>query len=224
MNNYVIASSKNWFDKNLESKKIKSLKPKVISCKEDLNLNNLTKINPRYIFFTHWNWIVEKEIFEKFDCIVFHTAPLPYGRGGSPVQNLILRGFQEAPVCSLKMTSEIDGGPIYLKKNIKLNGTIDQIFKRIAKAVEDQIFEISTKTIQPEEQKGKVVNFSRLTNADNKIDFNYSISEVYDRIRMVDGLDYPNAYMEFDNFKLLFKNAKLSNNSIKAEVTFKFKK
>ena len=43
MNNYVIASSKNWFDKNLESKKIKSLKPKVISCKEDLTSITLLK-------------------------------------------------------------------------------------------------------------------------------------------------------------------------------------
>ena len=49
--------------------------------------------------------------------IVFHTAPLPYGRGGSPIQNLIVRGhISPAPVCALKMVSGLDEGPIYDKQ------------------------------------------------------------------------------------------------------------
>jgi len=37
-------------------------------------------------------WIILKEIFENYEIILFHMTDLPYGRGGSPLQNLIVRG------------------------------------------------------------------------------------------------------------------------------------
>ena len=57
--------------------------------KSDLNMKNLKKINPKYIFFPHWSHKVPQIILDNFECVCFHTAPLPYGRGGSPIQNLI---------------------------------------------------------------------------------------------------------------------------------------
>ena len=74
--------------------------------------------NPDLVFFPHWHWIVPSEIHRTYQCILFHAAPLPYGRGGSPIQNLILNGFKEAPVCALKMTEGLDSGPIYTKKKV----------------------------------------------------------------------------------------------------------
>ena len=91
--NYVIANSKNWFDISEKSKKFNELSFFHIKTKEELNLEYLSKIKPKYIFFPHWSWKVNKEIFENYECIAFHTAPLPYGRGGSPIQNLIIRGL-----------------------------------------------------------------------------------------------------------------------------------
>ncbi len=57
-------------------------------------------------------------IIKNYNCICFHTAPLPYGRGGSPIQNLIKRNYKKTPICALKMSNKIDAGPIFLKKNI----------------------------------------------------------------------------------------------------------
>ena len=65
-------------------------------------------------------------------CIGFHTAPLPYGRGGSPIQNLIIRNFKIAPVCAIKMTNKFDAGPIFLKEKVSLSGNLDAIFNRIS--------------------------------------------------------------------------------------------
>ena len=39
-----------------------------------------------------------------------------YVRGGTPIQNMILRGFKKTKICALKMSEKIDQGPIYLKK------------------------------------------------------------------------------------------------------------
>ena len=33
----------------------------------------------------------EKKIYENFICVIFHTGNLPKHRGGSPIQNLILK-------------------------------------------------------------------------------------------------------------------------------------
>ena len=105
----VICSSKSWFKLNpsiAEKHVVKYFKNK-----DELLNKSLAKFKPDYVFFTHWNWIVKDDIHQSFNCVVFHTAPLPYGRGGSPIQNLILEGFNKAPVCAIKMTSELDSIP-----------------------------------------------------------------------------------------------------------------
>ena len=89
MNNYVIASSKGWFRNYPKSEEFKKLYIHWINSKKDLNLSFLDKLKPKFIFLPHWSWIIEKEIFSKYECIAFHTSPLPYGKGGSPIQNLI---------------------------------------------------------------------------------------------------------------------------------------
>ena len=214
----MVASSKDWFKEHPKSEEYEELNFIEISNKEDLKLEYLEKINPRYIFFPHWNWKVNSEIYERFECVVFHTAPLPYGRGGSPIQNLILKGLKKSPVCALKMTDIIDGGPIYDSFEISLDGTISEIFSRIAVCVEKLIVLICQNNLHPIEQNGEVVAFKRLSNSDNELHSNYSIKELYDRIRMVDGLDYPRAFINYGNHKIEFSEACLDGNHLLAKV------
>ena len=104
----LIACSKNWFVKNkfvrifLKKNKNKFI---IISKKKDLNLSNLNKINPKIIFFPHWSHIVSEKIIIKYNCICFHTSPLPYGRGGSPIQNLIY--FWQKGMMIVRMNSSM---------------------------------------------------------------------------------------------------------------------
>ena len=122
----LICNSKNWFA--LDEKNKSRFETKVVTKKEDLRVSFINEFNPEYIFFVHWNWKVEKEIYNNFKCVAFHTSPIPYGRGGSPIQNLILEGFESAPVCALKMTASLDAGPIYSKVDISLQGSLSKIF------------------------------------------------------------------------------------------------
>ena len=218
MTNYIIASSKNWFKEHPKSKEYGALNFIEISNKEDLNLEYLEKINPRYIFFPHWNWKVDSEIYERFDCVVFHTAPLPYGRGGSPIQNLILKGFKNSPVCALKMTDILDGGAIYDSFEISLDGTILEIFSRIAVCVEKLIILICQNNPHPIDQNGEVVVFKRLLNSNNELLSSYSISQFYDRIRMLDGLDYPKAFINFGDYKIEFSEAYIDRGNLFSKV------
>jgi methionyl-tRNA formyltransferase len=218
MNNYIVAFSKDWYKEYPKSKEYDELNVIEIKTKADLNLELLEKINPRYIFFPHWNWKVDSGIFERYECVVFHTAPLPFGRGGSPIQNLILRNIEKTSLCALKMTEILDGGPIYDAIEVTLDGTITEIFSKIAACVEKLIVKICKENIEPQEQIGPIVTFNRLTYADNELKSEYSIKELYDRIRMVDGEGYKNAYINFGHYKIDLTESQIQNNEIFAKI------
>ena len=114
MKTILIASSKKWFLKNKEFLKfIKKRKIVTISDKKKLNIKDLNKIKPRIIFFPHWSFKVNKNIIEKFNCICFHTSPLPYGRGGSPIQNLILKKSKEVTCIKIIIFSNLRSRNIF---------------------------------------------------------------------------------------------------------------
>jgi len=60
--------------------------------KEQFNIRTLQNLNPSYIFIPHWSHIIGPEIYDSYRCVIFHMTDLPYGRGGSPLQNLIANG------------------------------------------------------------------------------------------------------------------------------------
>lgn len=192
---------------------------KVISKKEDLNYEDIQHFNPDYIFFPHWSYLIPESIFTDFECVVFHMTDLPFGRGGSPLQNLISRGIKETKISSLSVQKELDAGPIYLKENLNLCGTAEEIFIRASKIIFNKMitYIIENKPI-PQEQQGEVVEFKRRRPEDGKLLPTMSLEEMYDYIRMLDGEGYPPAFMKFGNYKLNFSRASLKNGKIVADV------
>ena len=116
------------------------------------------------------------------------------------------------------MTEVLDGGPIYDSIEVILNGTIDEIFERIYICIEKLIIKICEENIKPIEQKGNVYTFSRLNYSDNEIKSEYTLKEIYDRIRMVDGEGYKKAYVNFGNYRIEFSDSQIKNNEIIANV------
>jgi methionyl-tRNA formyltransferase len=41
---------------------------------------------------------------------------LPFGRGGSPLQNLISRKIYNTKLSAIRVVKELDAGPVFLKK------------------------------------------------------------------------------------------------------------
>ncbi|MFW5887041.1 MAG: formyltransferase family protein, partial [Bacteroidota bacterium] len=113
-----------------------------INEKEELTIDTLKKAQPKFIFFPHWSYIIPSEIFENFNCIVFHMTDLPFGRGGSPLQNLISRGIHETKISAIKVVKELDAGPVYLKKDLSLYGTAEEIYLRAGDIIIRMIEEI----------------------------------------------------------------------------------
>lgn len=226
MSRYLILSEKPW---HLET--FASLKNRfsdhdwiLVNNKDEFILERLEKLNPVKIFIPHWSHIIPSEIFTNFECIVFHMTDLPYGRGGSPLQNLIVRGKKETKISALKVEEGLDSGPIYLKKSLDLFGTAKEIFLRSADIIEEMISEIIIDDLKPFVQEGEVVKFKRRKPGDGNIAGLDSIEKVYDFIRMLDCEGYPRSFLENDHFKFEFSRASLeSREEIVATVRIKKK-
>lgn len=114
----VLLSEKSWNNKlvkHLQSQ-FQDYNWLAISNKKDFTLENLELISPKIIFIPHWSYIIPENIFSNYTCVVFHMTDLPYGRGGSPLQNLIVREHEVTKISALKVVQELDAGPIYLKE------------------------------------------------------------------------------------------------------------
>ncbi len=192
----------------------------LITNKEDLTLINLKKIEPKYIFFPHWSWAVPKEITDNYECVCFHMTDLPYGRGGSPLQNLIIRGRKETQITALKMTQEMDAGDIYKKSYLDLSGSAQEIFIRASKKIVELINFIIMEEPNPIEQKGTVTNFQRRALEQSQIPEGLSLKEMYDYIRMLDAPGYPKAFLEVNGYRLEFKNSEYADGRLSAKVSF----
>ena len=177
-----------------------------------------------YIFFPHWRWIVPSVITEKYNCVCFHMTDVPFGRGGSPLQNLIVRGFKDTILTALKMDEGMDSGPVYIKRSLALNGPASEIYVRAAKVSWSLIAEIVSKNPIPQAQSGPVTEFVRRTSDQSEIPTDLDITRVYDYIRMLDAENYPKAYMVSGEYHLAFENATMTAGEIRASVTIKINK
>ncbi|MDA7541813.1 formyltransferase family protein [Gammaproteobacteria bacterium] len=99
--------------------------------KEDFSEDEIDRFQPDFILFYGWSWIINENLVKNYKCIMLHPSPLPKYRGGSPIQNQIIRGETVGAVTIFLMDSGVDTGPIIAQEEISLLGSLDEIFKRI---------------------------------------------------------------------------------------------
>lgn len=198
----------------------------VYADKEEFNINNISDFNPDYIFLPHWSYLIPNEITDHWECVVFHMTDLPYGRGGSPLQNLIVRGHKETKISAIRVTEKIDGGPIYMKRPLSLVGSAQEIFVRCSDVIFSEMIPcFLAEKLTPVPQEGEPVIFKRRKPEDGQITFDMEMDKIYDYIRMLDAEGYPKAYLEFGDYRLEFEQAHLSEDGqeMTAKVMFKRK-
>ena len=191
----------------------------IIKSQEQMNFDTVSSFAPDIIFFPHWSYIIPEEIFNTYECVVFHMTDLPFGRGGSPLQNLIVRGFKETKISAIRVVKEIDAGPIYLKQKMSLEGSADEIYRRASGIIFEKMIPLFLHNkLEAVEQTGTPVFFKRRHPEESELSPDMSLMQLYDYIRMLDAEGYPNAYIMFGKYKISFKRAKMLNNKIKAEL------
>ncbi|MDC0186978.1 formyltransferase family protein [Candidatus Nitrosopelagicus sp.] len=179
----------------------------LIKSKKELTYNLIQKINPSIIFFPDWSWKVPEKIVKNFKCVCFHEAPLPKFRGGSPLQNQIIRGKKKTKTTAFIMNEEIDAGNIILEKDLSLEGSIQEIYSRMYKNDYSLIIKIIHGKYKERKQSGKPTFYKRRKPEDSELkNLNYSKKYLYNFIRMLED-PYPNAYIKIGKQKIIFKKA-----------------
>jgi methionyl-tRNA formyltransferase len=186
--------------------------------REDLTFTALGKIKPIFVFFPHWSWLIPEDVYSSFDCVIFHMTDLTYGRGGSPLQNLIAGGNSATMLSAFKCVKELDAGPLYLKRPLSLAGTAEKILQEAAYLTEKMIVEIVEKRPLLQPQKGEVVEFKRRRPEDGNLSALTELRQVYDHIRMLDAAGYPPAFLKAGALHFEFTGAQLGEEFIEARV------
>ncbi len=192
---------------------------RIISEKKNLNYETIKEIDPIYMFFPHWSYIIPADIYENYECVVFHMTDLPFGRGGSPLQNLIVRGIKDTMISAIRVVKEIDAGPVYSKKPLPLYGTAEEIYMRAADTIFSQMIpEILQGDLKPVPQRGEAVVFSRRRPEESEVLPDLEMDQIYDRIRMLDADGYPAAFIKFGNYRISLSRASISADGVKCDA------
>lgn len=172
------------------------------------------------IVFLHWNWIVPDSIVSNIECMCLHMTDLPFGRGGSPLQNLILLGKTETKLSIFRMNSELDAGPVYLKRPLSLTGSAHQIYRRMIALGINMLEEIFENSIRPTAQIGEPTFFKRRNPSESEMPRDLNLKQEFDFIRMLDAPTYPRAFIDLDKTRVVFSNCRFDNGQLKAEAIF----
>ena len=176
----------------------------------------VNEYNPDFILFYGWSWMVSEDIISDYKCIMLHPAKLPKYRGGSPIQNQIIRGEVNSAVTLFMMNEKMDSGPIIFQEPMILSGSINDIFNRIEELGYQgtmQFLSNPTKGVKQIEEDATF--FPRRTEEQGEITskelYEKSSEYIYNKIRMLQD-PYPNAYLKAsDGKKIFITKARIEN-------------
>ena len=190
-----------------------------VSKRDELTVDELERLDPDAVYFLHWSWIVPDEIVDRWECVVFHMTDVPYGRGGSPLQNLIARGHTDTMLSAIRMTPELDAGPVYDKRPLSLAGTAEAVYVRATQLAVEMICDWVDGRPEPVEQEGEPVVFSRRTPDQSRVTGDESLDELHDLIRMLDADGYPRAFVHVGDLRFELSRSARYDGRVEADVT-----
>lgn len=223
MDKYIVVSDRPW-SKQVFDQKISKLPGEwhFLVSLDHFGWETIQFVKPKYIFFLHWSQIVPKDIVEQYTCICFHPTALPYGRGGSPVQNMIFTGHEYTRVTMFKMTNKVDAGPWYDCRQLSLLGTAEEIYLRMAETaycmIENLIRDSAPQFIEQDDREERVV-FKRRKPEQSKVLEYFPLDDLFRFIQMLDAEGYPKAFFEYAGFRFELSRASLKTGRLLADVT-----
>ena len=140
----------------------------------------IKKLSPDLIVLAAYGQIIPENILAvpKYGSINVHPSLLPLWRGPSPIQHAILNGDKKTGVTIMKMTTELDAGPILLQKEIEMTGQEDfrelhdELARIAAELLNEAISKIFSDKISLRPQDDSKATYSKiLKKEDGKIDW-----------------------------------------------------
>jgi methionyl-tRNA formyltransferase len=208
----IVVDNRGWFDQHAQILKVKliALGVDCIICHSQSNIRQ-----GDVAFFLSCTQITPEKILRRnTNNIVVHASDLPKGRGFSPLVWQILEGKRKVPVTMLKMTSNVDSGPILMQRtlnsmghelNSELRGMLGKII--VSMCVD---YVVDPLAFPPKKQKGEPSWYKRRHLMDSELDPEKTITEQFNLLRTVDNDKYP-AFFWKNGFKYKIKIEKVDD-------------
>ena len=162
------------------------------------------------VFILSYHKIIQNSFLSKNKHnIVIHASDLPEGKGWAPLFWQVLEGKSKITFSMFEATEGVDDGPIYMQKELLLNGLELNRELRIKQA-ELQIkmckMFVDNYSIysDPRCQIGDESFYPKRNPSDSELDINKTINEQFNMLRIVDNEEYP-AFFYVDGKKFILK-------------------
>ena len=217
----LLLSSRPWNSALAERLSLQLNRP-VESINDPVKLTSeaVAAIDPQWIFVPHWSHLIPESIWGSWPTVIFHMTDLPYGRGGSPLQNLIQRGHSSTVLTALRCCAGLDAGGIYNKQPLSLYGSAEEILLRADSVIGQMIEQIVSEEPPAIPQQGDPVIFNRRTPAQSNLAScpKGDLRSWYDQIRMLDAEGYPHAFLEAHGMRLELRRVSQRSDGLHADV------
>ena len=177
----------------------------------------ITKLSPDLLITIAYGGLIPQKILDIPRCepINIHPSLLPLWRGASPIQSAILNGDTKTGISLIRMTPELDAGPIFAVTETSIDpeeNTLtlsNRLANMSATLMTDKIEDIVNKNTFPNEQEHqKATHASKLTKQDAIINWTRPASEILKKIKAFNPWPVARSTLEQKNFRIW--DAKLS--------------
>ena len=138
-----------------------------------------------------------------------HASLLPRHRGASPVQAAILAGDGETGVVTMRVTEELDAGPLYLEKRTAIGEREDalSLSRRLAPEGAELLLEtlrgIEAGTLQARPQEGEPSYCRPIRREDGEVDWTLPARQIERRLRAYTPWPGLYTFLEGERIKIL---------------------
>jgi methionyl-tRNA formyltransferase len=164
--------------------------------------DKLEKTGAKAAILVAYGQIIPQEVIDIFPegIINIHPSLLPKLRGSTPVETAILNGLEQAGVSLMKLTAEMDAGPVYAQKAIPLSGQL----------LVDNLEEILSGQLKPKPQDETESTYTRLlSKEDGQIDFNEPADVIERKVRAF--IEFPKTRAKIFNRDVIITKARIAS-------------
>ena len=185
------------------------------------DFKEIIDIKPDLIVTCAYGQIIPKKLIElpKYGCINIHASLLPEYRGGAPIHHAIIDGKDKTGITIMYMNEKMDEGDILYQKEIEISNTDNTsiMFDKLSVLGSEMIKEFIPKLINGEitpikQDNSKATYAYNISKEDEKIDFNNTSLDIYNKIRGLS--EIPGSYAFLDNKRVKIFNSRIGSKTI----------
>lgn len=134
--------------------------------------------------------LISEELLNKGLFVNLHFSLLPRWRGAAPMERAILEGDDETGICVMKLVKELDAGPIYQMRRMKLEEDVTlsdlalQLSRMANEALGAELSRGEQAFKEAIEQVGDAVYARKLSVDELRIDWTASSEEILRKVRL----------------------------------------